>query len=123
MEVRYETLLQEPIAALHQCATFLNLAWESTTLEAAVRKNTATYDSQKKHSVIVGGHGETSSGTPLVVKGEIARTKGNESHTLHEPAGFIRRAQAGSWKQDLTPLAQWRVQKYAGDMLRECGYG
>jgi hypothetical protein len=55
-------------------------------------------------------------GTPIPLGGEFA------GGVVQEPAGFIRQARSGTWRQDLSPadkLAVWRV---ARSTMARVGY-
>jgi hypothetical protein len=102
-EVRYEALHANGRQVLSQTAEWLGMPWTEADVSAALQKNSP--DAARA------GHG-----TPIPLGGEFA------GGVVQEPAGFIRQARAGTWRQDLSPadkLAVWRV---ARSTMARVGY-
>ncbi len=107
-EIKYENLSAAPEQSLRQVAEFLNLKWDAQEIANAVNTNCA--DAVKKSA---------SSGTVIPLHGEAAKRTGE---IVKEPGGFIRRAQPGGWKADLSLNAKLRVWRVARKTMREVGY-
>jgi Sulfotransferase family len=96
LQVTYEDLHADTKAELAKCAYFLGLPWDSAGISDAIEKN-------RPAQLRSGG------GTPFL------HGASDSSVTLSEPSepvGFIRKAQPGSWREDLTTaekLQLWRV--------------
>jgi hypothetical protein len=100
LEVSYETLFENPSAALQTIAVFLNLNWPVAVIEQAVAANAADELRQGR-------------GTPIPQRGEHEKNSGGQ---VRDPDGFVRKARAGSWREDLTWLEVWQVRQ----ALRGC---
>lgn len=87
MEMRYEELYADPKHVLQTCAAFLGLEWSQVDLTRAILENTPA------RAVMENG------GSHISVGGELGARFGA---TVKEPSGFVRKAQIGSWKTDLT---------------------
>ncbi len=79
---------------------FLNLPWPEVEIEKAVAANAAGELRQGK-------------GTPIPQRGEHEKLSGGR---VQDPAGFIRKARPGSWREDLTWLECWQLRQ----ALRGC---
>lgn len=106
LEVRYETLLDDPVGTLTELARFIGLDWDPDSIREAVEMNRA-------EKVQRGG------GTPIPLGGEYGRTAGP---VVVDPGEFVRKARAGSWRTDLSPAQRLNVWRLARNTLKECGY-
>ncbi|HXH85516.1 MAG TPA: hypothetical protein VNI35_01745, partial [Nitrospira sp.] len=59
------------------------------------------------------------SGTPIPVYGEVAKRSGP---VVLEPKRFIRKAQPGAWKNDLSLSEKFRVWRVAHELMDELDY-
>jgi hypothetical protein len=105
-EIRYENLSQSPVEVLQGCADFLGLEWDSAEIAKAVDANQAA-------------KARVSGGTPIPLYGEVAKRSGS---VVLEPKGFIRKAQPGAWKNDLSLSEKFRVWRAAHELMNEVGY-
>jgi hypothetical protein len=102
-EVRYEALHASGPYVLRGLADWLGVSWPDADLRAALERNSP--DAAR-----------AGRGTPIPLGGEFA------GGVVQEPAGFIRQARAGTWREDLTladKLAVWRV---ARSTMARTGY-
>jgi hypothetical protein len=106
-EVRYESLSRSPEEVLRGCVDFLGLEWSAAEIAKAVDANLA---SKARRS---GG------GTPIPLFGEAAKRSGS---IVVEPKGFIRKAQPGAWRKDLSLYEKFRVWRVAHELMEEVGY-
>lgn len=106
LEIRYEDLHKCPQGVLKKCTNFLQLEWGEEEILEAIELNKPT-------AMVATG------GTPIPLWGEAARRFGPVEH---EPPGFIRKAQVGSWKSDLSFLEKFFTWKVAGKLMLERGY-
>jgi hypothetical protein len=105
-EVRYEKLHLDTGGELRRLAEWLALEWDAADLLRAVDAN--------QPEVARGG-----GGTAIPLGGAFAEVSGP---VVQEPAGFVRRAQAGGWRQDLSlPQRLW-VWKIAHQEMARQGY-
>jgi hypothetical protein len=58
-------------------------------------------------------------GTPIPLFGEVAKRSGP---TVVEPKGFIRKAQPGGWRTDLSLYEKFRVWRVAHELMDELDY-
>jgi hypothetical protein len=58
-------------------------------------------------------------GTAIPLYGEFARVSGP---TVKEPDGFVRKARAGAWREDLSPLERFWVWTLARKTMATMGY-
>lgn len=103
-ETTYEMFKETPESALGELVAWLGMDTAQGAIASAVARNAA--DSEDKPDIPVGG--------------EWARRSGSE--VVREPQGFVRKARAGSWKEDLglwDRLVIWRV---ARREMAACGY-
>ncbi|MGB0066226.1 MAG: sulfotransferase [Terracidiphilus sp.] len=105
-EIRYEEMSRNPVEELKKTADFLGLDWELADIEKAVELNRA--DKAKK-----------TGGTPIPVYGDVAKRSGP---VVVEPQGFIRKAQSGGWKDDLSLVQKFWVWRIAHRTMDENGY-
>lgn len=105
-EIRYEALLDSPMEVMRGTADFLGLEWSQTDIEKAIEENRA--DQSRK-----------TGGTPIPVYGDRAKRSGP---VLIEPQGFIRKAQSGAWKKDLSLVQQFWVWRVARRTMAENDY-
>ena len=101
LRVHYEDLQRETAQKLGEVAQFLKISWSAVDMAEAIKKNSA-------EEMRRGG------GTPIPMRGELAKTG---AHTVSEPVGFVRRAQSGSWREDLS----WRQRFQVWRALRQTG--
>ena len=106
LEVRYEDLHSSGPRALGQVVGWLGLDWEKPELERAVQAN-------RPEVARAGG------GTPIPLGGAFGERFGP---VVKEPRGFVRKAQVGAWRQDLSPLERLLVWRVAGPTMTEVGY-
>lgn len=113
LEVRYEDLLSDPVPTLQQCARLMKLAWSEAAMHEALEANRADK-----------ARASQTSGTPIELRGAAKNRQIQKGGTtsLSEPKNFIRRAQSGGWKHDLSLLEKLLVQRRAGALLRRCNY-
>jgi len=103
-ELRYEALLEDTAAELRKCIDFLGMQWSEEALRKAVEANTS--DKMRKT-------------TQLAVSGEVAKT---DAANAAMPDGFVRKAKAGSWRQDLSMSQRFQIWRVARKTLGDCGY-
>jgi hypothetical protein len=92
-EMRYEALHADGFHRLRALTDWLGVSWSDADLCAALERNSP--DAAR-----------AGRGTPIPLGGVFA------GGVVREPAGFIRQARAGTWRQDLSladKLAVWRV--------------
>lgn len=106
LEIRYEELRQSPAQSLALVSRFLGLEWEEGQLAQAVAENSVE-NSRKR------------GGTPIPVGGEFQTVSGP---VVTEPNGFVRRAQPGGWKDDLSSWEKFQVWFVARRLMVEVGY-
>lgn len=106
LEIRYEDLRQSPAQNLAFVSRFLGLEWEGDQLAQAVSENSV--ENSRKCG-----------GTPIPVKGEFSAVSGP---VVTEPNGFVRRAQPGGWKDDLSSWEKFQVWWIARKLMVEVGY-
>ncbi len=107
-EVRYEELCKQPHMILTDCAEFLGLTWNESDISSAVETN------NPKHPSFSG------SGTPIPIGGEAKRRHG--LNAVNEPQGFIRNANPGGWRQDLTLIEKYQVWRICRKIMAREGY-
>jgi Sulfotransferase family len=105
-EVRYETLSRNPVEVLRGTADFLGLDWDFAEISDAVERNRAS-------------KARVNGGTPIPVSGEVAMRSGP---VVLEPKGFIRRAEAGAWKDDLSLYEKFWVWRVAHQTMAAADY-
>lgn len=93
LEIHYEDLFADPARWLRAAADFLHLAWPEEELQAAVAANSAGELRQGK-------------GTQIPIRGVLGQ---QPDSVVQEPRGFVRKAQPGTWKQDLSLLERWKI--------------
>jgi hypothetical protein len=104
LETSYEAMQRDAAAELRRCLEFMRLPFDEEFVRWAVDTNR---QGGAKKPLPLPAHG-TAAGIPL--GGEVALRQGRS--TVEEPAGFIRRAESGGWRQDLSlgqKLVVWRA--------------
>jgi hypothetical protein len=104
-QVRYEALQSDGYHVMRDLVQWLGLTWSEDEVRLALQKNSP-------EAARVGR------GTPIPLGGEV----GKRDSTVREPPGFIRRARAGGWRQDLTPMQKLAVWRVAQSTMAEVGY-
>jgi sulfotransferase family protein len=105
-EVRYEALHANTVGELRQLADWLELAWSQTDLLEAVAANQPEVARR-------GG------GTDIPLGGAFGAVSGP---VVKEPAGFVRKAQAGTWREDLGLAQRLWVWKVGRATMARVGY-
>jgi len=105
-EVRYEQLHANAHGTLRDLTDWIGLQWADDELDRAITQNQA-------QNARVGG------GTSIPVGGAIGEISGP---VVVEPAGFIRKADVGTWREDLNITDRLRVWRVAHSVMRETGY-
>ena len=105
-EVRYEDLHADGAGVLSGVVRWLGLDWSEAELARAL-------DANRPEVARAGG------GTPIPLGGSFGTSLGS---VVKEPPGFVRRAQVGAWRQDLSPLERLLVWRVAGPTMAEVGY-
>jgi hypothetical protein len=80
--------------------------WSEADVGAALQAN--------KPEVARGG-----GGTPIPLGGAFGARFGT---VVQEPAGFVRKAQVGTWRDDLSPVERLLVWRVASGTMAEVGY-
>lgn len=94
LETRYEDMRAEPVEGLRAIARFVGLDPTDEALEEAVRLHDA----------------------------ENVRSGRGDAVWAAEPEGFLRRAETGSWREELGLWERLKIRRYAGGLLAELGY-
>ena len=105
-EVRYEQLHANTHATLRGLVEWMGLQWADQELDSAIVQNQAQ-------------NARAGAGTDIPVGGAIGDISGP---VVVEPAGFIRKADVGTWREDLSIGDRVRVWKLAHSVMREAGY-
>jgi hypothetical protein len=105
-EVRYEALHTDGRRVLSDLVEWLGLAWSAADLEEALASN-------RPEVARDGG------GTPIPLGGAFGQSSGP---VVAEPRGFVRKAQSGTWRQDLSLLERLWVWKIGRAAMAEVGY-
>jgi Sulfotransferase family len=105
-EVRYEALHADAPRVLRDVLDALGLDWSAAEIQAAVEAN-------RPEVARAGG------GTPIPLGGAFGQQSGK---IVQDPPGFVRKAQVGAWRQDLSPLDRLLVWRVAGATMAEVGY-
>jgi hypothetical protein len=105
-EVRYESLHAAPERELRRLVDWLALDWPDADLTSAVQANAP-------EAARRGG------GTDIPLGGAFGQISGS---VVKEPTGFVRKAQAGSWREDLSALDRLWVWKIARHSMARAGY-
>ena len=95
-EVCYEDLVDNPARQLRLAADFLHLPWQDEEIAAAIAANTA---GELRHG----------RGTQIPIYGVLGK---DANSVVAEPKDFVRKAQPGSWRQDLTWLERRQLKYY-----------
>jgi LPS sulfotransferase NodH len=105
-QITYEQLWESPEKTLRQIVHFLGLEWSDKEIGEAVDRNRFSQ----------AGAGD---GTPIPIYGEVARRIGP---VVKEPKDFVRKAQPGGWRTDLSIWEKFRVWQVARRTMSEMGY-
>jgi hypothetical protein len=105
-EVRYESLHTDGPRVLRHLVDWSGIPWTDDDVERAFERNTP--DAAR-----------AGQGTPIPLGGQFATSIGP---VVKEPEGFVRRARAGSWRDDLTALDKLAVWRVAHTMMADVGY-
>jgi hypothetical protein len=105
-EVRYEALHAANVRELRLITDWLGLSWDAQALSRAVQAN-------QPEAARQGG------GTAIPLGGAFGEVSGG---VVKEPEGFVRRAQAGGWRQDLSLVDRLWVWKIGRRAMRRAGY-
>lgn len=103
LEICYEDLVAAPASQLRAVSDFLNLAWQDEKMAAAIAANTA-------------GELRQGRGTQIPIYGVLGKAANS---VVTEPKNFVRKAQPGSWRQDLTWLERRQLKYYLRRLGRE----
>ena len=105
-ELRYEALHADTTGELRRLTTWLGLEWAEADLQRAVAANSA-------ETARRGG------GTAIPLGGAFGKVSGP---VVKEPPGFVRKAQAGSWREDLSVTDRLWVWKVGRSTMARVGY-
>jgi hypothetical protein len=105
-QVRYEALHTDGRRELRHLADWLGLEWGNSELEQALESN-------RPEAARRGG------GTDIPLGGAFGDASGP---VVKEPEGFIRRAQAGTWREDLSLVQRTWVWRLGRNTMAEVGY-
>jgi hypothetical protein len=105
-EVRYESLHADGQGTLRALVDWLALPWNDGDIRAALTRNAPEM-------------ARTGKGTPIPLGGAFGQSAGP---VVKEPPGFVRRAQAGAWRNDLKPLDRVAIWRVAHATMAEVGY-
>jgi len=85
---------------------WLGLEWSPAEVQAAAQANAPA-------TARAGG------GTPIPLGGAFGERFGN---VVKEPTGFVRKAEVGAWRHDLSPVERVLVWRVASRTMAEVGY-
>jgi hypothetical protein len=105
-EVTYERLWGSTEETLSDLTNFLGLEWSGSEMRETIGRNQAQSIRSGK-------------GTPIPLHGEVAKSAGP---AVKDPATFVRRAQPGAWKSDLSFGEKLKVWRVVRKTMREVGY-
>jgi hypothetical protein len=105
-EVRYEALHADTPGELRRLTDWLGLDWPEAELLRAVAAN-------QPEAARRGG------GTDIPLGGAFGELSGP---VVKEPAGFVRKAQAGTWREDLSLTDRLWVWKNGRATMARAGY-
>jgi hypothetical protein len=105
LEVRYEALHAGGPRVLRQVVDWLGLAWSEEDVSKAL-------DANRPERARQGG------GTPIPLGGAF----GAPGAVVRDPPGFVRRAQAGGWRSDLSAMDRLQVWLIARSTMQAVGY-
>jgi hypothetical protein len=106
LEVKYEDLQEQPVIQLRRCSEFLDLQWTNEEMIKALEINMAST-------------ARNTGGTAIPLRGEVAK---RIAPTVSEPKGFLRKAEVGSWKSDLTLRDKIQVWRLTRNFASDLGY-
>jgi len=106
LELKYEDLWNQPTKYLGEAWRFLGIDGSENEVANAIEANRASTLRE-------------SGGYRYPTRGEHARMRGG---TIQSPPGFIRRAEPGGWRQDLTWVQKIQVWRTARVTMEEIGY-
>lgn len=108
-EIRYEDLHSRSFEIMNDLTNrFINLDWSEEEIKEAI-----DYNKPEKAK-------ETRIVPNITIGGEWKKI--TDYNFLKEPNGFIRKAQPGSWKEDLSLKEKFQVWQIARKMMVEVGY-
>ena len=105
-EVRYEELHSRGPQVLRNLVDWLGLEWTDEEIRKALADN-------NPDTARAGG------GTAIPLGGQFGAASGGQ---VKEPEGFVRRAQAGGWEQDLSRVERVFVWRVARRLMAQTGY-
>ncbi len=105
-EVKYEDLHSAGSQVLAGVMEWLGIEWSADEIARAL-------DHNRPDRAKSGG------GTPIPLGGAFGAASGP---VVREPEGFVRKAHAGTWREDLTPVDRLRVWRVARHLMVETGY-
>jgi hypothetical protein len=106
-EIRYEQLHADGPRVLAELVEWIGLEWSSEAIADALAAN-------RPEAARSGG------GTPIPLGGHFRQQFG--SAVVAEPDGFIRKARAGGWREDLSLLQRAGVWLVAHRVMQQVGY-
>jgi hypothetical protein len=106
VEMTYEALHRDPHCELAKTIAFLGLDWSEEDVEKTVEVNSAANMVNNR-------------GTAIQLRGEFG---GSGARKVSEPAGFVRNAKPGSWRDDLSFRDRIQIWRIARRQMRELGY-
>jgi len=105
-EVRYESLHQNGSQTMRGVVDWLDLTWSDADIDGALAANRPEAARAGK-------------GTPIPMAGAFGAQFGP---VVREPGGFIRRAESGGWRHDLSLIERLQVWRVAHQDMAELGY-
>lgn len=105
-ELRYEDLTSDTERVMTDVSSFLNLPWTGESLRIAISDN--RIEKAKKDG-----------GTPIPIRGELGSLLGP---VTKEPEGFVRKAQPGSWRDELSSQDLLKISQVAQVTMLHVGY-
>lgn len=106
LEIHYEALHSNGQRTLERLVRWLGLDWSDADVQAALERNSPEA-------------ARAGSGTPIPLGGAFG---GSGEQVVREPAGFIRQARTGTWRQDLTLVDKLAVWRTARRSMAQVGY-
>ncbi len=102
LPVSYEAMVSAPEAELTRIANFLEISAEPDVLATAVERASAAEMRRIEEA------------------GNIGHKRGKQK--FDENARFVRKAKAGSWRDELSPQAARRIEEAFGPLMEKLGY-
>jgi hypothetical protein len=106
LEITYERLWGSTDSALREVSNFLGLDWSDDEMAEAIEAN-------RSDAVRAGN------GTSIPNRGEVAERSGA---VVRDPRTFVRKAEPGGWRSDLSLGEKIRVWRVARKTMRQVGY-